>query len=50
MVNQEQRACLAWDMLMVAAKDQRCYTYTELGQMIGVYHRKLGPVLGLIQD
>lgn len=50
MVNQEQRACLAWDALLVAVKGRRVYTYTELGKLIGVYHRKLGPVLGLIQE
>ncbi|WP_026966548.1 HNH endonuclease [Algoriphagus terrigena] len=50
MVNQEQRACLAWDALLVAVNERRIYTYTELGRLIGVYHRKLGPVLGLIQE
>lgn len=49
-VNQEQRAALAWNILAREAKSKNKITYGELSKGIGIHHRPLRYVLGLIQD
>ena len=52
MVNQYERAYHAWAILTDAAARRECewLTYKDLAKRIGVHHRPLRYVLGLIQD
>lgn len=49
-INQEERAYKAWNVLTNSAKNRSLITYKELGDKIGVHHRSIRYVLGLIQD
>lgn len=49
-VNQVERACRAWPILTERAKNRSTITYGELGQALGVHHRAIRYVLGVIQD
>jgi len=49
-VNQAQRAYLAWPILVAQAKSNKTITYKQLGDAIGIHHRAVRFVLGLIQD
>lgn len=48
-VNQEERAAKAWSVLSGVAKKQTLITYKQLGDAIGVHHRAVRYVLGVIQ-
>ncbi|MEP0826926.1 MAG: HNH endonuclease [bacterium] len=50
MVNQEARACKAWELLTRVARSKRFVTYQELAAALGTHHRADRFVLGLIQD
>lgn len=49
-INQEERAYKAWNILTDSAKNRRPTNYKELGDKIGIHHRAVRYVLGLIQD
>lgn len=49
-VNQEQRAAIGWDVLTDVASKGDLISYGELGDRIGIHHRVVRFVLGLIQD
>ncbi len=49
-VNQVERASRAWPILTGRAARRSTITYGELGQALGVHHRALRYVLGVIQD
>lgn len=49
-VNQLERACAAWPVLIQVAKNRDTISYGKLGDEIGVHHRAIRYVLGLIQD
>lgn len=51
-INHEQRAFLAWPVLTRVAADPRrpSITYGELAAEVGVHHRAVRYILGLIQD
>ena len=49
-VNQAERAYLAWPILTGQAKKGEEITYKALGDAIGIHHRTVRYVLGLIQD
>ncbi len=49
-VNQYQRAFLAWPVLTETAAKNTTITYKELGQQIGIHHRTVRLVLGVIQS
>ncbi len=49
-VNQSERAFLAWPILIKSAKKGETITYKKLGDKIGIHHRTVRYVLGLIQD
>ncbi len=49
-VNQVERACRAWPILTKRAKTRSTITYGELGEALGVHHRAIRYVLGVIQD
>jgi len=49
-INQHQRAATGWDVLTQVAKDNGLIRYGELGRRIGIHHRPVRYVLGLIQD
>lgn len=49
-VNQVERAFRAWPILTKRAKDQSTITYGEIGEALGVHHRAIRYVLGVIQD
>lgn len=49
-VNQAQRAFFAWSVLVQQAKNGKEITYKQLGDAIGIHHRAVRFVLGLIQD
>ena len=49
-VNQVDRAFRAWPVLIGVAKKRKTITYGELGAAIGVHHRAIRYVLGVIQD
>jgi len=49
-VNQIERAAQAWPVLTRTAKNRTTITYGELGAAIGVHHRAIRFVLGVIQD
>jgi putative restriction endonuclease len=48
-VNHELRAAKAWPVLTSAAAARRTITYGELAKAIGIHHRPLRHVLGLVQ-
>lgn len=48
--NQVQRACHAWPILVERAGLGTTITYGELGKAIGIHHRAVRYVLGVIQD
>lgn len=50
LVNQAQRAFYAWNVLIEHAKARRSITYGELAAAIGIHHRPIRYVLGLIQE
>lgn len=49
-VNQAERASLAWPILTSHATQGTSLTYKGLGDAIGIHHRTVRYVLGLIQD
>jgi putative restriction endonuclease len=49
-INQEERAFKAWAILTNCAIKRDFVTYKELGDIIGIHHRAVRYVLGLIQD
>lgn len=50
-VNQEQRAFLAWNVLIeVASAKSIGITYSDLGKKVGIHHRAVRHVLGKVQD
>lgn len=49
-VNQVERAYRAWPILIKRAESRSTITYGELGQALGVHHRAIRYVLGVIQD
>ena len=48
-VSQLERAYRAWPVLVNIAKQRRTATYGELGAAIGIHHRTVRFVLGVIQ-
>ncbi len=40
--NHEQRAALAWDVLVDNARVRRTITYSQLGRAIGIHYRAVG--------
>ncbi len=48
--NQAERACRAWPILTATAVAQTSITYGALAQQLGVHHRAIRFVLGVIQD
>lgn len=49
-INQAERAYRAWPIITKRATEGRTITYGELGTLLGVHHRAIRYVLGLIQD
>ncbi|MFT6910310.1 MAG: putative restriction endonuclease [Oleiphilaceae bacterium] len=49
-VNQVERAARAWPVLINRAHKKATITYGELGKALGVHHRAVRFVLGVIQD
>lgn len=49
-VNQVERASRAWPILTARAGSRQTITYGELGAALGVHHRAIRYVLGVIQD
>ena len=49
-VNQVERAARAWPILTERAAKESTITYGELGHVLGVHHRAVRYVLGVIQD
>ena len=49
-VNQAERAFKAWKVLTSTASTTRNVTYEDLAKAIGIHHRAIRYVLGLIQD
>lgn len=49
-INQAERAFQAWPILTATAKKKETITYLQLGNAIGIHHRAVRFVLGLIQD
>ncbi len=49
-VNQVERACRAWPILINQAKNRSTITYKELGRALDVHHRAIRYVLCVIQD
>ncbi len=49
-INQHQRAAIGWSVLSQVAKNNKLIRYGELGRQIGIHHRPVRFVLGLIQD
>jgi putative restriction endonuclease len=49
-VNQEQRAFSAWTILINCAKKNEPITYGELARQLGIHHRAVRFILGVIQD
>lgn len=48
-VNQEERAAKVWPILVSVARNRGVITYKELGDSIGIHHRVVNHVLGVIQ-
>lgn len=49
-VNQVERASRAWPILISVAKSRSTITYGELAAALGIHHRPVRYVLGVIQD
>lgn len=49
-INHEERAYRAWPILVGRAAQKRTITHGELGRELGIHHRAVRHVLGLIQD
>lgn len=49
-INQLERACAAWPVLVEVARRHETISYGGLGGKIGVHHRAVRYVLGIIQD
>lgn len=49
-INQHQRAALCWDELIKVAKGNNLIQYGQLGKKIGIHHRAIRFVLGIIVD
>lgn len=49
-INQEERAGKGWNILAKVANQKKLITYGELGKGIGIHHRAIRFVLGVIQD
>ena len=49
-VNHVERAYRAWKILTKRAKQRRTITYGELAGLLGIHHRPIRYVLGVIQD
>jgi putative restriction endonuclease len=49
-VNQAQRAALAWNVLKRIAKQRTTISHGELGRELGIHHRPIRFVLGIIQQ
>lgn len=50
MINQHQRAKIAWEVLIQVAKREDFIRYKELGVIIRIHHRAVRFVLAIIQD
>jgi len=50
LINQAQRAFDAWNVLVDCAKNRRAISYGMLAGAIGIHHRPIRFVLGLIQE
>jgi len=49
-INQQERAAIAWEILTRIAKNKQKIRYGELARQIGIHHRVVRFVLGLIQN
>ena len=49
-VNQVERASRAWPVLTAIAKKGKTITYGELAEVLGIHHRPIRYVLGVLQD
>lgn len=49
-INQVERAFRAWPILIKTAKKRETITYLQLGNALGIHHRAIRYVLGVIQD
>ncbi len=49
-VNQLERAFRAWPILIEVARHRNTITYGELGAKLGIHHRAVRYVLGILQD
>lgn len=49
-VNQVERAFRAWPILTACANQRKTITYGQLGIALGIHHRAVRYVLGLLQD
>jgi putative restriction endonuclease len=49
-VNQVERASRAWPILTACANQRKTITYGQLGAALGVHHRAVRYVLGVLQD
>ncbi|MDG9669316.1 HNH endonuclease [Hahella sp. CR1] len=49
-INQSERAFRAWPVLVQIAQRRETITYGELGDKLGIHHRAVRYVLGVIQD
>jgi len=49
-INQTQRAAIGWTVLTTVSQKQEFIRYNELARQIGIHHRPLRYVLGLIQN
>lgn len=49
-VNQVERASRAWPVLATVAKSGKTITYGELAKVLGIHHRPIRYVLGVLQD
>jgi len=48
-INQAERAYRAWPILTERAREGKTITYGDLGALLGIHHRAVRHVLGLIQ-
>lgn len=49
-INQNQRVAYAWDSLIRISKNKDLIRYNQLGNQIGIHHRAVRFVLGVIQN
>lgn len=49
-VNQVERASRAWPVLTAIAKKGKTITYGDLAEVLGIHHRPIRYVLGVLQD